>query len=143
MKIHIMDVLIFNLDNEYSNIAALLMATKGDLKVSDITSTLIEELHHKGDQSLAESGTTLMGQELQDGFRLARAHQRENREMYNCYQCGQPGHLMKDCQAMCDIEGKYISLKMESEALDYKLRNSEQSWEQSALSLGSLNDISY
>ena len=56
----IIEVLIFNLDNDYSNIAASLMATKGDLKVPDVTSTLIEESRHKGEPS-AESGTTLMG----------------------------------------------------------------------------------
>ena len=85
----ITDLLIFNLDNKYSNIAASLMATKGDLKVSDVTSTLIEESHHKGDQSSAESGTTLMGRELQDGFGPARACRREKRETQLL--------LMKDC----------------------------------------------
>jgi hypothetical protein len=44
----ITDVLIFNLNNEYSNVAASLMAGKRELKVSDITSTLIEEACCKG-----------------------------------------------------------------------------------------------
>jgi hypothetical protein len=64
----ITDVLIFNLDNEYSNIAASLMAAKGELKVSDITSTLIEEARRKGEPS-ADPGITLMGQEGPNGVR--------------------------------------------------------------------------
>ncbi|PPQ88013.1 hypothetical protein CVT25_001098, partial [Psilocybe cyanescens] len=43
----IMDVLIFNLDTEYSNIAASLM-TKDKLTITDVTSTLIEEEQRKG-----------------------------------------------------------------------------------------------
>jgi gag-polypeptide of LTR copia-type len=39
----ITDVMIFNLNNEYSSIASTLMASKGDLKVSDVASALFEE----------------------------------------------------------------------------------------------------
>ena len=74
----ITDVLIFNLDNEYSNIAASLMATKGELKVSDVTSTLIEEARRKGES--ADPAIALIGQEKPKG-----ARQRESR---NCYRCG-------------------------------------------------------
>lgn len=37
MDEEITDVLIFNLDNEYSSIAASLTATKGDLNISEVT----------------------------------------------------------------------------------------------------------
>jgi hypothetical protein len=107
----ITDVLIFNLDNEYSNVAALLMAAKGELKVSDITSTLIEEARCKGEPSVPSSdpAIALMGQDGQKGVR--------RRETHDCYQCGRPGHLMKDCRAIRDSDGKHISSKMEKEAL--------------------------
>ena len=39
----ITDVLIFNLNNEYSSITASLMASMADLKISAVTSALLEE----------------------------------------------------------------------------------------------------
>ena len=42
----ITDVLIFNLDNEYSIIAASLMAAKEELKVTEVTSTLLYYFDH-------------------------------------------------------------------------------------------------
>ena len=39
----ITDVLIFNLDNEYSSIATSLITSKEELKTTDVKSALLEE----------------------------------------------------------------------------------------------------
>jgi hypothetical protein len=121
----ITDVLIFNLDNKYSSIAASLTTTKDELKVADVRSALLEEERRNGDFiTSSDLTTTLMGR---DG----NSHRR------NCYRCGRPGHLIKDCRAVRDVDGKQISTKMEKEALD-KLVDKEKS----SFAI-SLNDVQY
>ncbi|KAF8233706.1 hypothetical protein L208DRAFT_1265341, partial [Tricholoma matsutake] len=43
LDVDITDILIFNLDDSWGNIAALLMAAIGELKLSDVTGILLDE----------------------------------------------------------------------------------------------------
>jgi hypothetical protein len=122
----ITDVLIFNLDDDYSSIAASLTTGKDELKVADITSALLEEERRKGGATSADLATTLMGRDRNSRQSTTR----------NCYRCGRPGHIIKDCRAVRDIDGKHISTKMEQEALN-NLK------EKSSFATYSLNDVAY
>ncbi len=112
----ITDVLIFNLDNEYSSIASTLMASKSEFKVADVTSALLEEEQRKGGapppsvDTIALMGnhrtTRTLGQD-----RLAeRGPHRDARDgiKRSCYRCGRTGHTFKFCRAGRDVNGKLI-----------------------------------
>ncbi|KAJ7161718.1 hypothetical protein C8R46DRAFT_1027649 [Mycena filopes] len=80
-----MDVLLFNLDNSWSNIAASLCATVDDLgSVADITGALLDEEGRRGGP---------------DGETAAAFHVEERSRQKVCGNCQRSGHLTKDCWA--------------------------------------------
>ena len=80
----IIDVLIFNLAEPYSNIAASL-ATKDNLKLSDATSALVEEERRQGKDMPTESALVARG--YGQGPRGRGDHR-------TCYRCGRTGHIV-------------------------------------------------
>lgn len=81
----IMDVLLFNLDNSWSNIAASLCATVDDLgTVSDITGALLDEEGRRGGPDSDQTENS--------------AFHVESRQKA-CSNCQKSGHLTKDCWA--------------------------------------------
>ena len=110
----ITDVLIFNLNNEYSSVASTLMATKEELKVSEVTSALLEEERRKDGPSILDpANISLMGRS-------------NGRHPYwgtgppvrspTCFRCGRKGHVLRDCTAKKHANGGEISEEMEEEA---------------------------
>jgi len=82
----IMDVLLFNLDNSWSNIAASLCATVDDLgTVSDITGALLDEEGRRGGPNSEQTDDTAL-----------HAEEKSRRV---CSNCQKSGHLTKDCWA--------------------------------------------
>ena len=112
----ITDVLIFNLDNEYSSIASTLMASKSEFKVADVTSALLEEEQRKGGAPPPSVDTiALMGKSSDHphfgtGPPGRRGPYRDARDGIKraCYRCGRTGHTFKFCRAGRDINGKPI-----------------------------------
>jgi hypothetical protein len=83
----ITDVLIFNLDESYSNIAATLTATKDELSVADVTGALIdEEGRRSGSGDQREKDT-------KDVALYARAP-----KSIRCFNCGKMGHMARNCR---------------------------------------------
>ena len=118
----ITDVLIFNLDNEYSSIASTLMASKSEFKVADVTSALLEEEQRKGGAPPPSVDTiALMGKSSDHphfgtGPPGRRGPYRDARDgiKRTCYRCGRTGHTFKFCRAGRDINGKPIPDDKES-----------------------------
>jgi len=82
----ITDILIFNLDESYSSIAASLTATKGTLSVADVTSALIDEEGRRvGNGSIKDPKDEAFSAQTQKGFR--------------CFNCGKLGHKARNCRA--------------------------------------------
>jgi hypothetical protein len=81
----ITDVLIFNLHDSYSNIAASLTASKDEFKLADVTGALIDE-----------EGRRSGGDKKDD--RDVALHVQE-RKQFKCFNCGKPGHMAKNCRA--------------------------------------------
>lgn len=96
----ITDVLIFNLDSDYSAIAGTLAASKEEFKVSEVSGMLIdEEKRRMGMEGSSERG----------GEALAAQHARINnpnarRGTVTCYRCQEIGHLAKDCTAPAPVQ---------------------------------------
>ena len=88
----IVDVLIFNLDESWSNIAGVLCSSKDELKLSDVTSALIDEEGRRGYDPMetAESPMAMAGRARPEG---------------DCWRCGKRGHMAKDCWAEKPIGG--------------------------------------
>ena len=88
----IVDVLIFNLDESWSNIAGVLCSSKDELKLSDVTSALIDEEGRRGydPMEIAESPMAMAGRARPEG---------------DCWRCGKRGHMAKDCWAEKPIGG--------------------------------------
>ena len=113
------DVLIFNLDNEYSSIAASLTSTKGELKISEVTSALIEEEQRRGGGPTVDSAISLYSNNGYGPPGRRGPHQdkmeglSDNRK---CFRCGRTGHISRDCHARKTFDGKDITSEMEKEA---------------------------
>lgn len=141
----ITDVLIFNLDNEYSSIASTLMASKSEFKVADVASALLEEEQRKGGAPPPSvDGITLMGKSSNHphfgtGPPGRRGPHRDAREgiKRTCYRCRRTGHLIKDCRAVRDIEGNPIPEEDEPQ------KNEKSSFAYSTRINNSLNDWYY
>jgi len=112
----ITDVLIFNLNNEYSSIAASLTSAKGELKIADVTSTLLEEEQRRGGPPVTENGVALMGKQRHPyemygppGRRGPNRDSRDdNRPGQICYRCRKYGHIAKNCRELVDAYGRDI-----------------------------------
>lgn len=124
----IMDVLLFNLDNSWSNIAASLCATVDDLgTVSDITGALLDEEGRRGgpisDQpSDAAFHTTESRQKVcsncqRSGHTIKECWGKGGQGKKKCYRCQREGHLSFNCpnaketanQAMEDSDSEDIA----------------------------------
>lgn len=124
----ITDVLIFNVNDKYSNIAATLVATKDELKISDVINTLLEEERRIGGPVI-DAGTALVT--------YPTGPKGRGPDRRNCYRCGRTGHLMSQCRAVKHVDGHPITKAMEQEAID-KIK------ERSSLAIScSLNDCAY
>ena len=128
------------MDNEYSSIAASLTATKGELKVSEVTSALIEEEQRRGGGPTIDPATSLYSNSGPHG---RRGPHRDIREGFSdnrkCFRCGRTGHILRDCHAKKTFDGKDITSEMEKEI-------QEKSKEISLIAYqinSSLNDIAY
>jgi hypothetical protein len=131
----ITDVLIFNLNDKYSGIASTLVATKDELKISDVVNTLLEEERRMGGP-MPELSTALMTYNNGMGPK-GRKGLRDR----TCYRCGRTGHVMGMCRASKHIDGRPITKEMEQEATD-KLKTPEQSSYAREVCV-SLNDVAY
>jgi hypothetical protein len=125
------DVLIFNLDDKYSGIASTLVATKDELKITDVTSTLLEEERRMGGPPVPEVGTSLVTYPTGPKGR-GRI----------CYRCGRNGHIMRDCHAVKHIDGKPITKEIEQEAVE-KLKSHTEKSSYAREICASLNDFAY
>ncbi|KAJ3495365.1 hypothetical protein NLJ89_g10636 [Agrocybe chaxingu] len=119
----ITDVLIFNLDKEYSSIAASLSAGKTDLKVGEVVSALLEEEQRKG--GAPDVVTALYSNGINNNGRGPPGRRGPNRdrregiiETRTCYLCGYKGHILKDCRATKTKDGKVITTQMTIAALE-------------------------
>jgi LTR polyprotein gag-polypeptide-like protein/zinc knuckle protein len=136
------DVLIFNLDNEYSSIAASLTSTKGELKISEVTSALIEEEQRRGGGPTVDSAISLYSNSGH-GPPGRRGPHRDRREGLSdnrkCFRCGRTGHISHDCHARKTFDGKDITSEMEKEAREKSKEISSMAYQINS----SLNDIAY
>ncbi|KAJ3547180.1 hypothetical protein NMY22_g1749 [Coprinellus aureogranulatus] len=110
----ITDVLIFNLNSEYSSIASTLMATQGTLKISTVTSALLEEERRKGGPN-GDPAIALLGKAKNDGKHPHWGTGPPGRSS-NCFRCGRKGHRLRDCTAQKHANGGAITEEMEEEA---------------------------
>ena len=135
----ITDVLIYNLDNEYSSIAASLTASKGDLKVSEVTSALIEEEQRRG-TSRIDPATSLYSNNGPHGRRGPNRDRREGFSDYRkCFRCRRTGHISQDCHAKKTFDGKDITPEMDKDAHEKRKEISLIAYQTNS----TLNDISY
>ena len=78
-------MLIFNLHDSYSNIAASLTTSKDEFKLADVTGALINK-----------EGVRSGGDKKDD--RDVALNVRE-RKQFQCFNCGKLGHIAKNCHA--------------------------------------------
>ena len=135
----ITDILIHNLDNEYSSIAASLIASKGDLKVSEVTSALIEEEQRRGTSKI-DPAMSLYSNNGPHGQRGPNQDRREGFSDYRkCFHCGRTRHISRDCHAKKTFDGKDITPEMDKDAHEKRKEISSIAYQTNS----TLNDISY
>lgn len=89
----ITDILIFNLHESYSNIAATLTATKGELSVADVTGALLDE---EGRQA----GSVLIGpSNYRRRGEMEVAYAANGGREFKCFNCGKTGHIARNCRS--------------------------------------------
>lgn len=96
----IIDVLIFNLHESWGNLAASLTAASGELKINDVTGTLLDEEGRRGKPELDD---------LSRSTAFYGKAQRRTQDRRTCYRCNRTGHIAADCHAKKDADGKEIS----------------------------------
>ena len=109
-----------NFNAALRKLAQSLTASKGDLKVFEVASTLMEEEQRRrgGAVDLAISLYSNNGSRPH-GHRGPYWNRREDfLDNCTCFHCGQTGHISHDCHAKKTIDGKDITSKMEKEAHD-------------------------
>ena len=107
----ITDVLIFNLDQDFSNIASMLTASREELKISDVTGALLEEEGRRGGppDNPIDIATSLYTSQ-RPGMRRGphQDHQEGLAGNRNCYHCYWPGHFARECHATTYVNSKKI-----------------------------------
>ena len=83
----IVDVLIFNLHPDWSNVAMTLTTSQGNLKTADIVSTLEDEESHHNLKPDPNYPSVLYAHGLHSHSPTTRM----------CYTCGKPSHIARDC----------------------------------------------
>jgi len=142
----ITDVLIFNLQGDYSNIAASLTTAQGELKVSDVTSALLEEESRKGGPPTPFSDTSLVARDGRHPNWEIDSPRRKlpPRTNRTCFRCGRSGHIMDHCHATRTVDGKNITMEMEQDARNKVINIQEHSnFAYYDYNEASLNDLSY
>lgn len=109
----ITDVLIFNLDNDYANVAASLTTFKGNLTITDVTSVLKEEEQRRGGAPKLETAmTTKYGDGRGPWPNVRKGPETARQEGYagtfGCYRCGRTGHIWRFCSATRTVDNKEI-----------------------------------
>jgi hypothetical protein len=90
------DILIFNLHESYSNIAATLTATKDELTVADVTSALLDEEGRRAGFTEHNSATdSFHPSSLIEVASAARVADKG----VTCFNCGRTGHISRNCRS--------------------------------------------
>ena len=108
-----------NFDAALRKLAQSLTASKGDLKVFEVTSTVMEEEQRRmeGAVDLAISLYSNNGSRPH-GHRGPYWDRREDfLDNRTCFHCGRTGHISHDCHAKKTIDGKDITSKMEKKLM--------------------------
>ncbi|KAJ2991829.1 hypothetical protein NUW54_g45 [Trametes sanguinea] len=88
----VVDVLIFNLHPDWSNVATSLFTVQGNLKIADVTSTLKDEESCRKldpDPSLSALAAS--------SYAPAPTRSKTPLEQITCYNCGKKGHYQQQC----------------------------------------------
>ena len=112
----ITDVPIFNLDNEYSSIATSLIASKEELKTTDVKSALLKEERRKGGPG---TEITLYSNSINNDGKGPGRHRGPHWEDQDrceglidnriCYCCRYTRHISQHCKAVKTADGKDIN----------------------------------
>ena len=109
----ITDVLIFNLDNEYSSIATSLITSKEELKTTDVKSALLEEEWRKRGPG---TEITLYSNGINNDGKGPDRHRGPNQDHceglidnHICYRCKHARHISWHCKAIKTADGKDIN----------------------------------
>jgi hypothetical protein len=105
----ITDVLIFNLDESYSSIAASLTAAKGELTVADVTSAIIDEEGRRSGSSDRVKDSESNSKEENVAY---YAHSQKS---IKCFNCGKMGHMARNCRAPKKDEANAAFTAMDDE----------------------------
>jgi gag-polypeptide of LTR copia-type/Zinc knuckle len=98
-KTEIMDILIMNLHESWSSMASTLATTITDAQsVEDVTGALIDEDCRRHGGATGNSGDVAM--------MASRGRTRRANDPRRCYNCGEPGHLSRNCPKRKDSDKK-------------------------------------
>jgi hypothetical protein len=101
----ITDVMIFNLDNSYSNIAGSLTARKEEVSVADVSGALIDEEGRRGNRTDTDETNEVANQTHNRGKRTTPT--------VECFNCGKIGHYARFCRAKKDDPKKDDTKQLE------------------------------